>query len=81
LALNALEQALTAHGTLAPTHSYIPPFEPVVEEELWRRFYMSVTSSDGQPEHTRRKAYREARDALMSKGYVKMYDNLVWVVH
>jgi hypothetical protein len=35
---------------------------------------MSMTSSDGQNENTRYKAFRDARDALMSKTYVTMLE-------
>jgi hypothetical protein len=79
LALDALKKALDAHGQTTPGHNYIPPSAIVVNEELWRRFYLSTTSSDGQSEDTRRKAWREARDALMSKGYITMFNERVWL--
>jgi hypothetical protein len=80
IALDALIRAVAADGKPAPGHNHIPSSAIVVSEELWRRFYMATTSSDGQDENTRRKAFRDARDALMSKGCIQMFNDLVYVV-
>jgi hypothetical protein len=79
LALDALSHALDVHGQPAPPHNHIPASATVVDEDLWRRFYLSGTSTDGQSEDTRRKAFRDARDALLSKGYAKLFGDLVWI--
>jgi hypothetical protein len=78
IALDQLRKAISAYGQPAPPHNYIPTNAPVVSTELWRRFYLSGTSADEQNDNTRRKAWRDARDALQAKGVIGICDEMVW---
>jgi hypothetical protein len=80
IALDALRRALGAHGKPPPPSNYIPPDVMVVDDDLWRRFYLLGTSSEQQSENTRRKAWRDARDALVAKEYVMCINETAWLL-
>jgi AAA domain len=80
IALGSLEHALKKHGTVAPEHQDIPPGVTVVTASIWRQIHMGFTAADEQSEDTRRKAWREARDALIVKGYASMISEMVWIL-
>jgi hypothetical protein len=80
IALDTLHRALAAEGKPAPPHNHIPPSATVVSVDLWRRFYLAGTSIDDQDENTRRKALRDARDRLMAKKLIGLYDEMVWTI-
>jgi AAA domain len=79
ITLDALKKAIGAHGERAPTHHYVPSAATVISVDLWRRFYLAGTSTDGQNEDTRRKAWRRSRDRLIAEQFVCMHDEMVWI--
>jgi hypothetical protein len=79
ITLNVLKYALTVEGNPAPASNHIPAQKICINDEMWRRYYMSKIPADGQDENTRRKAFREARNALMSKGLIGTFNGLVWL--
>jgi AAA domain len=79
IAIDTLRRAIGAHGEPAPGHNHIPSSATVIPVDLWRRFYLQGTSVDGQEENTRRKAWRDARDALLAKKIIGLVDEIVWL--
>jgi hypothetical protein len=80
IALDTLKRALAAVGKRAPAHNHMPAETTVIDVDTWRYYYMAGTSSDGQKKDTRRKAWREARDHLLSKSIIGLIDEMVWIV-
>jgi hypothetical protein len=80
IALDTLRKAIAAAGEPAPTHNHIPANVRVIPVDLWRRFYLHGTSTDDQPDNTRRKAWREACEALKVKKIIGLCDEMVWEI-
>ena len=76
IALEALDDALAAQGQIR-TGTDWPPC-PVVLVEHWREaFYRHGLTSGDNPD-TRKKAFQRARDAMMERGVIRIFDEHVW---
>lgn len=76
IALEALDDAVGTQGV----HRQGPDWPPcnVVLVEHWRdAFYRHGLTSGDNPD-TRKKAFQRARDALMEKGAIRIFDEHVW---
>jgi AAA domain len=80
VALDALRRAIVDAGETAPPSNHIPAGAIVINNDLWRRYYLSGSNAAGQSEDTRRKAWRRASDTLLSNGYIRMHNEMVWIV-
>jgi hypothetical protein len=79
IALDALKRGLTAEPMRAPAGNDIPPQVMVIPVETWRKFYLASTSANDQSENTRRKAFREAMEVLISEHIVRIFNELAWL--
>jgi hypothetical protein len=78
IALAALADAITTAGEPGPASSQIPSGVRVVRLSLWRD-YAYARNSDGSPE-AKKKAFQRSREALQSKGFIGVWNDLVWQV-
>ncbi len=75
-ALEALDDALQAHGTIR-TGSDWPPCK-VVPVERWREAAYRHGITDSDKPDSRKKAFQLQRDALLDKGIIRIFDEHVW---
>src|SRR5262245_16489056 len=84
--LNALIKAITDAGEkpMPMYANHIPASARVVNLGLWRKyFYMSVGSDEDDEKRTqdsKKKAFQRARETLLAKARIAMWDDWVWIV-
>lgn len=76
IALDALDDALQAHGEIK-TGSDWPPCKVVLIEQ-WREAAYRHGIADGDNPDTRKKAFQRGREALIGRGVIRTYDDYVW---
>jgi KaiC/GvpD/RAD55 family RecA-like ATPase len=79
-ALELLKEALARNGQIPPTNAYIPINTSCVSEPLWRDYCYEGMISDTDKLDSKRKAFNRAAEALLVKGYVRKWSDLVWIV-
>lgn len=79
-ALGLLTNAIIAAGSVPPANNHIPANTTCVPESLWRGYcYQGAISSSDKP-NAKQKAFIRAAEALLAKGCIGKWDDLVWVV-
>jgi hypothetical protein len=78
IALDTLRRALAAEGVAASPGMSLPG-TMVVSMDVWRRFYLSGTSADGQSDNTRRKALRESCKRLLAQHIIAICNEMVCI--
>ncbi|CCG41816.1 AAA family ATPase [Magnetospirillum molischianum] len=78
LALDQLKNSLADHGQTYRDNRDIPPV-PVVVAKTWREQLKRAGVTDRDNPENERKQFRRHVEALMSKGFIRMLDDLVWL--
>jgi hypothetical protein len=79
IALDTLKRALSGYGKPATPDIPVLSSTTVVELDSWRQIYLSSTSSEGQPENTRRKALARSQDRLNANEIIRIWGKMVWI--
>ena len=81
IALDLLRKALDEAGEIPPASYHIPGgTNRVVPLTLWRTYCRSGGLSEGDNDDAFKKAWKRARERLLSAGIIKVWDGLVWIV-
>jgi hypothetical protein len=78
--LELLVDALGRNGTVPNANNHIPPNRSCVTEAVWRQYCYEGMISDSDKLDSKRKAFKRAAEALLFKGYVGKWGDLVWTV-
>jgi hypothetical protein len=78
IALDALHQAIAAGGEAAPVSNHVPATATGVNLDLWRRYYLQGTASDGRTSDARWKSFQRSRDHLQACHAIAICDDFVW---
>jgi hypothetical protein len=79
IALDALHKAIAEAGQTAPTNSHIPENVRGTGMDLWRRYYLLTTASDGRTQDARWKAFQRSRDNLQGRHHaIAVWGDFVW---
>ena len=79
IALDLLGKAINEAGEKPPASNHIPPDILACPVTLWRSYCHtgSITASD-KPD-SKDKAFKRAADRLQSLGFIRVWDNWVWM--
>jgi hypothetical protein len=81
IALDLLTKAIENEGELPPASHHIPGGHfRVVPIDLWRRYCKTGGLAGGDNEEAFKKAWKRSRDRLVSLGYVRIWNDLAWIV-
>jgi phage/plasmid primase-like uncharacterized protein len=86
IALQALRDALSDHGSALPATSAVPPGTNGVVGDIWRKRYYLVDAIDadsdaeaGKEREARKKRFTRARTALLEAGTIGCVNDVYWI--
>jgi hypothetical protein len=78
IALDALRKAIAEAGESAPANNHVPEHIPGVGMEVWRRYYLLSTASDGRTQDARWKGFQRSRESLQARHAIGIWEDFVW---
>jgi hypothetical protein len=78
IALDALHKAIDEAGETAPATPHMPENVRSASLDMWRRYYLLGTGSDGRTQEARWKAFQRSRDSLQARHAIGIWGDFVW---
>lgn len=80
IALRMLQNAIAEAGRAPADKTHFPVDRPVVPLTLWRTNCQKGGLAEGDNDEAFKKAWKRARDRLLSDGYICVWENWVWII-
>ncbi len=80
IALDLLREAINRDGEAPPPNPHRPDKTRAVKESLWRRYCDSGGLTESDKPDTRLKTFVRARDSLLAKQHIGIWEEWVWIV-